>query len=325
LLIGLPTNTREDEALMDDTTIRRSDEAFWTEVFTFRGSVTPYVIRRILVFGGIALIVYLLSQLIGSSLATDLGPFEVAGAVLGLLLVFRTNSGYDRWYEGRRLLGGIVNDSRNLAITALTHGPDDPAWQAMAVRWIASFAHACRASLRGEGLPVEVRSLLGPQAAAEVARADNMPVFIALRIGQIMRQAVDERGMDRYGFLESELERARLIDDYGGCYRILKTPIPWVYSVKTRQFVFLYLTAVPFALLDRAGWLLPLVTMLIAYPVLSLDQLGIELQNPFATKSLNHLPLDEITAGIETNLLALLPAGQGARGVDADRATIGAI
>jgi putative membrane protein len=294
----------------DESTGPNSDEAFWSEMFALRGSVTPYVIRRVMVFGGLSLFIYVLNELIHPNLGIDLGPYEVAGAVLGLLLVFRTNAGYDRWYEGRKLFGQILNDSRNLAITALTYGPEDPAWRESVVRWIAAFGHSARASLRGEQVPPEVRALLGEQWAAEVRRAENMPMFVAFRIGEFMRLACDEMGMDPLGFRQASQERLQLIDHYGACEKILKTPIPRAYAVNIRRIIFLYLAATPFALLDRIGWLTPLATMLVAYPILALDQLGVELQSPFATKSLNHLPLDDITRGIETDLLALLAQSQ---------------
>jgi ion channel-forming bestrophin family protein len=295
-----------------DTARRTSDEAFWSEIVTLEGSVTPFVFRRVAVFGAIALAVFGINELTHPYLATDLGPYEVAGAVLGLLLVFRTNAGYDRWYEGRKLLGGIVNDSRNLAITVLAHGPDDPVWRELIIRWIAAYGHVVRASLRDESPPGEVRSLVGPASTDEIAGAESMPTFVALRIGEILRQACDQLGMDRFGFMQADLERSRLIDHFGACQRIDKTPIPWAYSVNIRRIIFLYLLAVPFALLDRAGWLTPVVTMLVAYPILALDQIGVELQNPFSTRSLSHLPVDEITARIETDVLALLAQSPGA-------------
>jgi len=286
--------------------MRVADENFWTEIFALRGSVTPYVARRVLVFGLLALVLCIINWWVHPDLAVDLGLFEVAGAVLGILLVFRTNAGYDRWYEGRKLMGGIVNDTRNLTITALTHGPDDRAWRDTTVRWIASFGHVCRASLRGEGVPPEVRALLGSQCAGQIAQSEHMPSYVALRIGQLLRQACDSMGMERIGFRQADMERAALITDIGACERIRATPIPWAYSVNIRRLIFIYLAAAPFAVLNRVDWLTPLVTMLVAYPILSLDQIGVELQNPFAVKNLNHLPLDEITAKIEKNLLGLL-------------------
>jgi putative membrane protein len=97
-----------------------------------------------------------------------------------------------------------------------------------------------------------------------------------------------------------------LIDHLGGCERILKTPLPMAYAIQIRQFIILFLATLPFALLAKIGWLTPVVTMLAAYPILSLDQIGTELQNPFSAKSLNHLPLDALCQTLQDNLLAML-------------------
>ena len=64
--------------------------------------------------------------------------------------------------------------------------------------------------------------------------------------------------------------------------------------------------ALPFGILAKADWLTPLVTMLVAFPILALDEIGVELQNPFSPDHLNHLPLDEICENLERNLLCLL-------------------
>ena len=103
-------------------------------------------------------------------MSIEVGPHEVAGALLGLLLVLRTNAGYERWWEARKLWGGIVNQSRNLAMAALAYGPDDPAWREQIVRWTAAFAHVARASLRGERDVPELVALLGREEAGRRAR-----------------------------------------------------------------------------------------------------------------------------------------------------------
>jgi putative membrane protein len=118
--------------------------------------------------------------------------------------------------------------------------------------------------------------------------------------------------MDRFAFLQVDRERALLIDSYGGCERILNTPMPRAYSIKIRHFIVLFLLTLPLALLHRldSDWLIPLITMLVAYPVLSLDQLGVELENPFLTRNLSHLPLDGLSATIEENVLGVLKLTQ---------------
>ncbi|HEX3658667.1 MAG TPA: bestrophin family ion channel, partial [Pirellulales bacterium] len=111
---------------------------------------------------------------------------------------------------------------------------------------------------------------------------------------------------------QADRQRAQLLDHIGGCERIQKTPLPLAYAVKIRRFIFLFLIALPFALIARVGWLTPLLTMLIAYPILALDEIGSELQQPFLTTSLNHLPLDEICATIERDVLAQLESSLNA-------------
>ena len=222
------------------------------------------------------------------------------------MLVFRTNSGYDRWWEARKLWGGIVNQSRNLATDALAYGPADPAWRERFVRRAAAFPHVARASLRGERELPEVAALLGREEAARIAAAGHMPGRVARDLAGLLREALD-RGMDPRAFQQADRERAQLIDHIGGCERILKTPLPTVYSIIIRRFITLYLATLPFALMLKVTWWQTiLVTLLVAYPILSLDQVGVELRDPFSTHRLSHLPLEEICATVEANLLESL-------------------
>jgi ion channel-forming bestrophin family protein len=293
-----------------------SRQGFWREAFALHGSATLHVLSDVLLFGLIAGgfwgASWLLEKLFQVQLAVEVAPYEIAGAVLGLLLVFRTNAGYDRWWEARKLWGGIVNQSRNLVIGALSYGPSDAQWREQLVRWAAVFPQAACLSLRGERPSGKIADLVGPESANELATADHLPSFVARKLAELLREACDRLAMDRFAFLQLDRERALLIDHVGGCERILKTPVPLAYSIKIRQFILLFLLALPLALLHRVGqdWLVPIITMLVAYPLLALDQIGIELENPFSTRNLSHLPLDEIAATIKRNLTALLMARQ---------------
>ena len=104
---------------------------FWGDAFAWAGSATPHVLPRVLAFGGVSALICTFAR---PELGLPVGPHEVAGAVLTLLLVIRSNAGYDRWWEARKLWGGIVNQTRNLAIQALSYGPADPAWRDEIVR-----------------------------------------------------------------------------------------------------------------------------------------------------------------------------------------------
>jgi ion channel-forming bestrophin family protein len=231
---------------------------------------------------------------------------------LSLLLILRTNAGYDRWWEARKLWGGIVNQSRNLVISGLAYGPAAPTWREQFVRWAAIFPHVARCSLRGQPPTTEVAALIGPDEAACLARADHMPSFVAFRLAELLREACACGQMDRFAFLQVDRERSLLIDHVGACERIRKTPLPLVYAIKVRRAIALFLLSLPFALLHKMDteWLVPFITLLVAYPLLALDQIGVELQNPFPETNVSHLPLGELSAMIEQNLLALLRTKQ---------------
>jgi ion channel-forming bestrophin family protein len=277
---------------------------FWSEVFKVQGSVTPYIMGRVMLFCFFAALVWAVASLTGTETGMAVAPYEIVGVVLALLLVLRTNAGYDRWYEARKLWGGIVNQSRNLGTIGAIYGPKDPRWQDQFARWTAAFSHACRHSLRGETDVSDMQSLLGKEQAAQVASSQHMPMYVAGHLARLLREAVDNNLMDRFAFMQAEHERAALIDHVGACERIIRTPLARVFSIKIRRFLFLYLTVLPIAIVDKTGVMTPLIVLLVAYPLLSLDQIGIELQSPFSRERLSHLPLDEISANIEKNVLS---------------------
>ena len=302
---------------------------FWRDAFAVNGSVTLDVLRRILAFGGFATLVCVTDRLTHHrpELEVAVAPYEVAGAALGLLLVLRTNAGYERWWEGRKLWGGMVNRCRHLAVVALAYGPADPAWRQRVIRLVAAFPHAARQGLRGERTLPEVAALLGEEEAARIAAARHMPAAVILAIGGHLRAALDRSGMDRAAFIQADRDLVELLDYVGGCERIRKTPLPRAYVVQIRRFIVLFLAALPFALLKKIEWLTPLVTMFVAYPILALDEIGDALQDPFSPRALNHLPLDDICRTVEGDLMGMASAAgpdgappRIARGVDLGRA-----
>ena len=159
----------------------------------------------------------------------------------------------------------------------------------------------------------EVVKLLGEEEATRISAAGHMPSYVTMRLAQILHQAVDSGKMDKLAFLQVDKERASLMDHIGGCERISKTPLPRVYAIKIRRYIFLFLVTLPFTLLNKVGWVTPFVTMFVAYPTLALDQMGIELPSPFSPRKLGHLPLDEITQTIEKNVLELVRLNTEAR------------
>jgi len=299
--------------------------SYWLGTFIVRGSVAPRVLLDVLGFGlltvGIVVLIQRLERLLQVELAIPLGRFEAAGAVLGLLLVWRVNSGYSRWWEARILWGGIVNQSRNLAISGLAYGPRNLRWRSRFVRWIAVFPHVCRRSLREQRSFPELERLLSDESRDWITKSEHMPGAVSGEIGMLLYEARN-LGMDGFAFLKCEEQRSRLIDHIGACERILKTPFPRSGAIQVRQFIFLLLITLPAGLMPafdadsaiptslmpdmyQAG-IVAICVMLLAYPLMALDRIGMELQNPFFTNRIDFLPLDSICTDIERNVLELL-------------------
>src|SRR5262249_54136155 len=143
------------------------------------------------------------------------------------------------------------------------------------VRGAAVFPHVARLSLRGELPSTEVDNLVGPEDARRVVSAEHMPSFVALILGDLLREAREQSKMDGFAFARVDRERALLIDHVGACERIAKTPLPRAYSINIRRYIVMFLLTLPLSLMDQIDqdWLVPFITMLVAYLFLSLDQI----------------------------------------------------
>lgn len=303
--------------------------SYWLGTFIIKGSVAPRVFLDVFGFGALTVVIVLSIRIVENILQMPLsvpaGPFGTVGAILGLLLVLRVNTGYSRWWEARVLWGGIVNQSRNLAISGLSYGPRDGRWRSRFVRWLAVFPHVCRRSLREQRDFPELERLLSEPSQDWIRKAEHMPAAVSSEIAMLLNEARN-LGMDGFAFQKCEEQRSSLMDHIGGCERILKTPLARSGAIQVRQFIFLLLVTLPFGLMQdfEAGvvesslvwhvhplWVIPLYVMLLAYPLLSLDRIGMELQNPFSTQRIDFLPLDSLCTTLERNLLELLHEIEG--------------
>ena len=282
----------------------------------WRGSVTPRILPILLLMTCYSLLVVILDQYWRPLPHFDVTPFEYTGVVLGLVLVFRTNTGHERWWEARKLWGGIVNQSRNIVIEALNYsevsncGTQESLWRKEMVKWTITFSYAAKESLRNGKNFDNLNDLLSNQELEALKSAVHMPLFVAGKIASLVQQARVSHHIDGFVFSELEGQRILLIDHMGACERILKTPMPLVYAIKARRFILIFLLLLPFSLTEKLGFSAVFVFFLVAYPLLSLDRIGVELQNPFSTNNLSHLPLHTICDSIKIHCLALLEQTQ---------------
>jgi putative membrane protein len=133
-----------------------------------------------------------------------------------------------------------------------------------------------------------------------------MPSYVALLLSEHFASAFKAAEVDRFVARQADNDLTVLLEQVGGCERIRNTPLPRAYSVVIRQFLLVFLLTLPLGLLKKVGDLTPLVSILIAYPLLVLDEVGVILQFPFTSKDPRALPLDEMCRTIETDLDALL-------------------
>lgn len=289
---------------------KQESAGFLQGALLWQGSVTPRVLPTLLLMSCYPLMLVLLDKFWQPLTHLDVTPFEYTGAVLGLVLVFRTNAGHERWWEARKLWGGIVNQSRNIVIQALNYGPQDKFWRYEIVKWTIAYTFSVKQSLRESNNFENLSDLLSRHELDALTQSVHKPMFVAGKIASLLETARFKHQLDGFTFQTMDGQRNLLIDYVGGCERILKTPMPLVYGIKTRRFILTFLLLLPFSLLEKTGFNAIFIFFLVAYPLLSLDRIGIELQNPFNTQNLSHLPLDTICNSLKHHCLTLLEQSQ---------------
>lgn len=287
-------------------------------LFEYRGSALSRIKERLLAVLTVACAVtYAAEELaLQSDLTTT--PFTLIGLALGVFLGFRNNVSYDRYWEGRRLWGRVVNDARSFTRLVLHNveappGDEQPstharvsALQRELVHRMIGYAHALRMHLRGEIVDAAALAPWLPEHELSGLREQrNAPLFVSHCIGGALSGARRSGLLSERATLAIELVLTDLVDAQGGCERIRNTPIPWSYTVLIHTIVAVYCFALPFGLVATTHLLTPLVVLMIAYAFLGLDAVGDELEEPFGT-DINDLPLSTLTRTIEVNLRQLL-------------------
>ncbi len=286
------------------------DPKRWTShLFDVRNSMFHAIFGRIAICVAWAAVVLLFHRSLKASLGdhASIPPtvHSLVGIALGLLLVFRTNTSYDRFWEGRKLWGGIINESRNLARLASVHMKDDPALFRTTVLWTIAWAHSAMGALRGtKGFGQAAGRLPADEVEASLA-APNVPLDVARRITSGLVEARDRGLLSDITLANLDANVQQLIDYLGGCERIKKTPLPFAYMVHIRRALIIYCFTLPFALVEDYGWGAIFGTLLVAYIFFGIEEIGVEIENPFDGDD-NDLPLERICSTIERDLLGLL-------------------
>jgi len=278
-----------------------------------RGSVIPVILPRTLVCAGFGVMISLLHSF-GLPMSIPALSSLIPNIVLGLLLVFRTNASYERFWEGRKLWGSLVNTVRNLSrqiwVNVLEEKPEDRKEKESIMRSLVAFAVATKLHLRQQSVNQELQDLLPSSKYFQLKTMNNPPLEVAFWIGDYLQQQYNRNCLHIHQLIAMQELLNLMVDCLGGCERILKTPIPLAYNIHLKQLLLLYCLTLPFQLIDDLGWWTGLMTGLVSFTLFGIEEIGVEIENPFGEDA-NDLPLDAICQTVLRNiedLITLMPS-----------------
>ena len=231
--------------------------------------------------------------------------FSLLGVMLSIFLVFRTNTAYDRWWEGRKQWGALVNHTRNMAIYVQSMFPkkDKEVRHFFAVH-ISNFCLALTEHLR-EGTKLDQLIQISPEEKATYAGKAHIPNHIALEIFDRMAAAHRNGEINEGDYINIKAQHQALLDILGACERIKKTPIPFSYSVYLKIFITTYGLLIPFALINMFHFTTIPIVMFLFFALLGVELLGEEIEDPFGLDC-NDLPTGDIAHTIKKNVFEIL-------------------
>ena len=232
---------------------------------------------------------------------------NLLGFAISMLLVFRTNTAYDRWWEGRKLWGALVNNSRNLAIKLAVMLPENDKEQRIFFRKIIpAYAYALFNHLRAEQTRIELfeadaRHPIFKQIDGE----KHVPNQVALLMFKHIQQLYSEGKINGEQLIVLNGELLSFTDICGACERIKNTPIPFSYSVFIKKFIFFYIMTLPFGFVFNLGYYVIPVVALIFYVLASLELIAEEIEDPFGGDA-NDVPTEKICLNIHKHVSEIL-------------------
>ncbi|WP_210463620.1 bestrophin family protein [Rufibacter roseolus] len=233
------------------------------------------------------------------------------GTILSLLLAFRSNQAYDRWWEARTLWGAIVNDSRTLTRQVLNF-VDTPYnsvealyFKEMFVKRQIAWCYSLGQSLRDLCPVKDMEKLLLPEQLAYLQEYSNKPVGLMQLHGEDLRRAYKEGWINKYQQVELDGTLTRLVNAMGGCERIKKTVFPATYSLYTHLALLLFILLLPFGVINDFGVMMVPFVVAVASSFLLIEKMAIHLQDPFENKPTD-TPVTSIAQTIDRDLKQMM-------------------
>ncbi|HSI74599.1 MAG TPA: bestrophin family protein [Lunatimonas sp.] len=274
---------------------------------TFR-KLIPTLLVMCVYSGGV---VYLETEYLKLSKNSNASNITVMHTLLGfaisMLLVFRTNTAYDRWWEGRKLWGSLVNVSRNLAIKISVFLPDEDKGSRTFFRQaIPLYAFSLQKHLQKESTKLQLDEQPHPELPA-LEGQHHVPMKITESLIFKINHLYLNKTISGDQLIVLKDEMNSFADICGGCERIKNTPIPFSYSSFIKKFIFLYVVTLPFGFAFSLGYITIPVTTFIFYVMASLELIAEEIEDPFGHDA-NDLPMQKIAENIQRNVQDILKA-----------------
>lgn len=277
-----------------------------SSVVQLKGSVVPSILYRVIGCGIFGMVISILHQL---KIPVSQPAFDKiitsTVLVLGLLLVFRTNTAYERFWEGRKCWGGIVINTRNLSrqiwTSVLEKKGEDRAEKESVLRLLVAFAVAMKLHLRSEPVNSELAALMSSSQYEKLKMMSNPPLEIAAWIGDYFQQKSEQNCLNTYQVTAFNSLLNNMIDSLSGCERILRTPIPLAYVIHLKQLILIFCLILPFQIVAQATWFTGAIVALVGFALFGIEEIGVEIENPFGHDP-NDLPLDGICDTIGRNI-----------------------
>lgn len=235
----------------------------------------------------------------------------ILGTIISLLLAFRSNQAYDRWWEARSLWGAIVNDSRSFARQVLTFvdnsydNEDRSALRERIIRRQIGWVHSLSKHLRGQNARDALNNFITEEEKQAVSKLDNTPMALLEQHGNDLRLLLRLGWINEYQQIAMDETLCRFSNAMGACERIKNTVFPVTYSLYIHMLVILFALLMPFSLIEFFGiFQIPLVVAISASFFL-IEKMAIHLQDPFENKPTD-TPMTAISKKIENDLRQLL-------------------
>lgn len=229
---------------------------------------------------------------------------SLLGFVLSLLLVFRTNTAYERWWEGRKLWGKLVNDTRNFAVKINMILSDDRDSANQIARYLKYYPHFLAKHLSQESTRL---ALDEDYSEIEKSLKNHGPTDLVILLTHKLHQLKKEGKISDVEMLYLDTQISGFLDVCGGCERIKNTPIPYSYSSFIKKFIILYVLALPIAYVINLGYFMIPLTVFVYYVLMSLELIAEEIEDPFNNDE-NDIPMETIAQNIEKNVHQIMGA-----------------